>query len=294
MGSTLRSRTATATFLLANAAAAFAGALGLATGTLDLGPTIESRLPLSSPVLAAIALATIVGVPLTVAGRDLSGGVRQAPDVVVGAGIVLAGWIGVQVATIRSASWLQVFYAGLAAVMIVRGSRVDRSRLRETPGPERGVLSTAVRCLLVTIALLGRRRLHLRPGSIGQARYLPDGRRFDVYRETERTSDVASTEPVTLSVWFHLRGISGGARVRQRAFERVSLVNTMLFAGVDGFLTKLWMVDPATGDWAGLYTWDTAERADRYGRYITAVLRPFCRPGSVGHEVGAAARTTRR
>jgi hypothetical protein len=63
-------------------------------------------------------------------------------------------------------------------------------------------------------------------------------------------------------------------------------VNTLLFAGATGFLEKRWMVDEATADWAGLYEWDTAAAADRYGRYITSVLRPLSTPGSVGYEVG--------
>ena len=75
------------------------------------------------------------------------------------------------------------------------------------------------------------------------------------------------------------------ARVRRWLFERLCIVNTLLFAGFDGYLVKLWMVDPATSDYAGLYTWESAGAADRYGSYITAILRPFSRPGSVGYAV---------
>ena len=112
----------------------------------------------------------------------------------------------------------------------------------------------------------------------------PDGRAFVVFRES--TCDQPTSETgVMLAVWFHLRGIPRGARVRRRLFERLCLVNTLLFAGFDGYLVKLWMVNPTTSDYAGLYSWSSAEDAETYGRYITAVLRPLSLPGSVGFQV---------
>jgi hypothetical protein len=62
-------------------------------------------------------------------------------------------------------------------------------------------------------------------------------------------------------------------------------VNTLLFAGFEGYLLKLWMVDPATSDYAGLYSWSSANLAENYGRYITALLAPLSVPGSVGFQV---------
>ncbi|WP_139180020.1 hypothetical protein [Gordonia westfalica] len=46
---------------------AFAGAIGLVGGGTDFGETVNSRLPLDSPVLAGVALAVFVGVPMAVA-----------------------------------------------------------------------------------------------------------------------------------------------------------------------------------------------------------------------------------
>jgi hypothetical protein len=65
------------------------------------------------------------------------------------------------------------------------------------------------------------------------------------------------------------------------------MANTILFAGGCGFLVKLWMVDRDTNDWAGLYSWDTADTAERYGTYITTIVRPLSVEGSVGFEVRA-------
>ncbi len=113
---------------------------------------------------------------------------------------------------------------------------------------------------------------------------LPDGRTYVVFRESARDAPTPRY-PITLAVWFHLRAIPPGARLRRWLFERLCVVNTILFAGFDGFLVKLWMVNRDTSDYAGLYVWESADKADRYGRYITAILRPLSQPATVGYEI---------
>jgi hypothetical protein len=51
-------------FAALNALAAWAGGIGLVTGGTDFGERINERLPFDSVVLAGIALATMVGIPL--------------------------------------------------------------------------------------------------------------------------------------------------------------------------------------------------------------------------------------
>ncbi|MFI5041996.1 MAG: hypothetical protein ACHQNA_09150 [Acidimicrobiales bacterium] len=113
---------------------------------------------------------------------------------------------------------------------------------------------------------------------------MPDGRQFVVFRESTRDGSDGPA-PVTLAVWFHLWAIPAGARLRRWVFERLCVANTILFAGFDGYLVKLWMVDPDTSDYAGLYAWRSAEEARTYGRYITTILGPLSSRGSVGFVV---------
>jgi hypothetical protein len=148
----------------------------------------------------------------------------------------------------------------------------------------RVMASMMLRCAARTCRLLIARRLHLHRHHVGDTCTLPDGRRFVVFRESS-CDGPAPVAPVTLAVWFHLRGVPAGARVRRYVFERESMLNTVLYAGFEGYLVKLWLVDPSTSDYAGLYAWASADEAEAYGRYITAVLRPLSRPGSVGYEV---------
>ena len=148
------------------------------------------------------------------------------------------------------------------------------------------LLRLAAGCAVRVVKLLVERRLHFRRDRLGAEVSIPDGRRFIVFRDTSRDGP-EPLRPVTLAVWFRLRGVPPGARIRRWLFERESILNTILFAGFDGYLVKLWMVDPRTSDYAGLYTWASAEEAKRYAEYITGVLRPLSTSGSVGYEVVA-------
>jgi hypothetical protein len=148
----------------------------------------------------------------------------------------------------------------------------------------RAVLLAAARCAAATVVLLARRNLHITRARVGRTIRLPDGRAFVVFRETSR-DDQTGAAPVVLSVWYELRGVGARARVRQWLFERESILNTFLFAGFAGYQRKLWMIDRATGRYAGLYSWRSAAEADTYARYITAVLRPLSVAGSVGFDI---------
>lgn len=105
-----------------------------------------------------------------------------------------------------------------------------------------------------------------------------------VFRESSCDGEPGTT-PVTLAVWFHLLGVPRGSRLRRYLFERACLVNTILFAGFTGYRVKLWMVDPRTADYAGLYSWRSVEEAERYARYIVRILSPLSRSRTVGYEV---------
>jgi len=142
----------------------------------------------------------------------------------------------------------------------------------------------ALLCAWRTFGLLARHRLNLRRERIGSNIAIPDGRSFVVFRESSCDGDSGSM-PVTFAVWFHLRGIPGGSRMRRFLFERACLVNTVLFAGFAGYSVKLWLVDPVTADCAGLYSWCSAGEAERYARYIIRILSPLSRPGTVGYGI---------
>ena len=118
-----RHRTAVVAFAAVIAGSAFAGAVGLATGTLDLGHTLNQRLPLHSPVLGGLALALVVGVPTTVVAIMVLRRDPRAGRAAFAAGLLLIAWIVVEIAFIRDISFLQPFFAGVGVAFIVIGRR---------------------------------------------------------------------------------------------------------------------------------------------------------------------------
>jgi hypothetical protein len=103
------------------AISAFGGAVGLVTGSLDLGPELNERLPFDSPVIAAAALAVVVGIPSTVVMiRSWRGDTGTAAAARV-AGWLLIAWIAIEIAFIHEFSILQAVYAVAGVVYVVLG-----------------------------------------------------------------------------------------------------------------------------------------------------------------------------
>jgi hypothetical protein len=68
-------------------------------------------------------------------------------------------------------------------------------------------------------------------------------------------------------------------------FRSVSLLNTPLFVGFPGFVSKLWMADDEHGYYRGLYEWDDPARAQNYARALWRVLQLVSAPGSIHYRV---------
>ena len=106
-GPTLRSparRPWLAGFAAFNAFGAWAGAVGLVTGGMDFGESINDRLPFDSLVLAGLALGITVGIPLTVLAWSAWTGGPRTDDLALVTGLMLIGWIVGQVVVIRAFS----------------------------------------------------------------------------------------------------------------------------------------------------------------------------------------------
>lgn len=148
-----------------NAACALAGAGALATGAMDLGPTLDARLPWGSPVVAGIALALLVALPNAVLAAVAARGGRHAGPMgmAVGAGLVL--WIAVELAFLRELSFLHPVYAAVGGTMVWTGARAVRIDL----GVPAASLAHELRDVLADLPrFLGAplvRRRHLRWGA---------------------------------------------------------------------------------------------------------------------------------
>jgi hypothetical protein len=147
-------------------------------------------------------------------------------------------------------------------------------------------IPTAVRalagCAVRANALLVRRRLQQPTEHRGRRLAFADGTSALVYRET-RLRRPPPSEPAVLVVGFKLRLVSGPRG--HAAFRVESLLNTVLFVGFPGFVSKLWLRHDDHGLYRGLYQWDRPELAEHYVGALRHVLGLVCVPGSVRHRV---------
>jgi hypothetical protein len=102
-----------------------------------------------------------------------------------------------------------------------------------------------------------------------------------VYRETV-IDQPSLSEPAVLVVGFRLRAVRGRGH---ELFRRESLLNTPLFVGFPGFVSKLWLANDEHGIYRGLYQWDGAQQAEDYARALWRVLALVSVPGSIRYHV---------
>jgi hypothetical protein len=136
-------------------------------------------------------------------------------------------------------------------------------------------------CVGSTARLLWQRRIHLPAGRVGMRLRFADGTSARVFRET--VVDRGTTlDPCVLVVEFRLRAVRGRGHA---LFRRESLLNTPLFAGFPGLVSKLWLADDERGRYRGLYEWDGPNLAENYARALWRVLALVSVRGSIHYVV---------
>jgi hypothetical protein len=138
-----------------------------------------------------------------------------------------------------------------------------------------------MRCVVETARLLVARRVHLPRSRVGMTLRFADGTTGRVYRETIVDRD-AVNDPCVLVVAFRLRFVRG---VLHTLFRWESLLNTPLFVGFPGIVSKLWLAHDQNGAYRGVYEWDGAERAEYYARCLWRVLALVSASGSIGYAI---------
>lgn len=147
-----------------------------------------------------------------------------------------------------------------------------------------GVAARAVfRCAVSTVGLLARRRIHLPRGNVGMRLRFADGTSARVYRET--VVDGTPKDPCALLVEFRLWAWAVRGQRTHAIFRRESLLNTPLFVGFPGFVSKLWLASDEHGVYRGVYEWDGPERAEHYARSLWREHALGCEPGSIHYRV---------
>ena len=161
------------------------------------------------------------------------------------------------------------------------GSERESAITEQPPLAYRAALKALIGCATSTARLLRQRRIHLPPGHVGMRPRFADGTSARVYRETA-VDRGATADPCVLVVEFRLRTVRGRGHA---VFRWESLLNTPLFVGFPGFVSKLWLAADERGRYRGLYEWDGPRRAEAYARALWRVLALVSVPGSVHYIV---------
>jgi len=162
-----------------------------------------------------------------------------------------------------------------------------RSLTCQTPEGDREPLPFLVamrdvaRCVASTTRLLAKREVRQPTNHVGDVVYFADGSSARVYRETVvRRRQVV--EPSGLVVEFRLRRVRGWGHT---LFRAESELNTPLFVGFPGFVSKLWLTHDQNGAYRGIYEWDHPALAHAYARALWRVLALVSERSSIHYTV---------
>ena len=151
----------------------------------------------------------------------------------------------------------------------------------QAPLPRRVAAQAVIRCVGSTLTLLAHRQVRQPRAHLGTRVRFADGTVATVFRETV-VDRGPTVEPCALVVEFRLRLVRGWMHA---LFRRESLLNTPLFVGFPGFVSKLWLSHDAHDVYRGVYEWDGPARAEFYARCLWRVLELGCVPGSIHYVV---------
>ena len=158
---------------------------------------------------------------------------------------------------------------------------VRRADLGPMPHPVGRALGDLAVSAARTGVLLSGGSLRQPRDRVGDVLCFADGTSACVYRETRvRVPEV--DEPTTLVVQFRLRFVHGRGH---SWFRSESVLNTPLFAGFPGFVTKLWLTHDDHQVYRGVYEWDGPDRAHEYVRSLWWALAFVSERSSIRHVV---------
>jgi hypothetical protein len=146
----------------------------------------------------------------------------------------------------------------------------------------RSAMNPVAHCAVRTVTLLVRHRLHQPDEHVGRRCSFADDTAALVYRET--VVDRPPTQsPAVLVVSFRLRRVRSSWA--HALFRLESVLNTVLFAGFPGFVSKLGLAHDEHGVSRGLYEWDDPLLAEDFVRALWWVLALVSVPTSIHYAV---------
>jgi hypothetical protein len=129
------------------------------------------------------------------------------------------------------------------------------------------------------ISLSFKGLLHLKRERLGNIYTIKEKGSYRVFRET-MNQEAMQEDPVVMVIGFRLKWI-GSNPFFHWLFQRICIVTTPFWSGLPGFYVKLWMVDPGTKNYLGIYEWKGEVKARNYLNALIPVLHFVSVKGSV-------------
>ncbi|MCD1294689.1 hypothetical protein CUJ83_06705 [Methanocella sp. CWC-04] len=125
-------------------------------------------------------------------------------------------------------------------------------------------------------------RLHFPKERIGDTVVMDDGVRFTIFRQVivDPEKSRSRSPGATFIVRFHVAGM------KPEQNKKFSWIPMFFILGLPGFRSKLWTLDESTGDFQGIYEWDTVKDAENYaGSFAMRFMTGRSTPGSVSYRI---------
>jgi len=125
-------------------------------------------------------------------------------------------------------------------------------------------------------------RLHFKHERIGEVMKTTDGHEYTIFRQVIVDKKVRNRD-------YHgtyLRIMFSFARGSSNQNKMLSLIPIPFITGLPGFKSKTWAICMDTGDFLGLYEWDSITDAERYKRsFAIKLMTKRAVPGSVRFQI---------
>ena len=141
--------------------------------------------------------------------------------------------------------------------------------------------------LLRALGLWIRGRVHFQ-GDLENIMIEDQGETFSAFRKVvvEAVGEQPARPGAVFKVRFRFKSLSATAN------RRLSLIPIPLIVSQLGFRSKTWLLGEQTGDFIGLYKFDTVEAAEGYWNSLPLrMMRRRAASGSLTHEVSGAAES---
>jgi hypothetical protein len=141
---------------------------------------------------------------------------------------------------------------------------------------------TPISSFFRAVGFLFTGRLKFPRNRVGEVIVLEAGENWVIFRQV--VLQVEDNRPGNPCIIFRPRFHVARMSINQNI--RFSILPILFFTGLPGFRSKLWLYEQKSGDFQGIYEWDTLQDAEAYSRsFAMRFMTARSIPGSVSFKI---------